>query len=203
MTTIHMDDLEQFDAVALTQHDADANLKYLTASTRREVVAIFDSYDDLCAAARALRTAGFAHWNVMRDAARAVPNRMASEIAEDPDAPRTESVEIEALHHAAGYVIGTCAVIPGIVAAWGSAAGGLDMTVTLGSVLLIGGGSAVVGALIAAVMARFQRAHLVARARRNGLVLWAYALAPEQEAAAVEIMAEFGGRRVAARPAHG
>jgi hypothetical protein len=168
-----------------------------------EVVGLFNSYDELCAAARELYQLGFKHWDVMR-AARQEGARVhlsAAELADDPGARRTDHVQVGVVHDTAGYMIGTFTCIPGIAAAWIVAASSASDTTAMIVVFAIVAAGAVLGTFVSVAMARLSKMRLAGQAANGGLVLWAHARTPELEAAALQVLPRHNARDVRVRPA--
>jgi hypothetical protein len=98
-------------------------------------------------------------------------------------------------------MIGTFGLLPGMGAAWGVAASNASMLTSIIVVIVLGGGGTIIGALVSAAMARFNRMKLKHRAENGGLVLWARPSTSELEAAALQVLRKHNALNIHARAA--
>ena len=168
----------------------------------REAVAIFRREQDLQDAIDDLLTHGFARCELsLRGADDAAADattagRTPEALADDPATPRTDHFCTEALGNAEGSLIGGFAILPGFGAAWAAGAAGVGMLAIGGLTVISGGAGAVVGAALAALLARHHSANLTSQLAEGGLLLWVRTRSPELEQRALDILARHAGTHV-------
>lgn len=164
----------------------------------REAVGIFRSEPELQGAIDDLLTHGFARCELsLRGAAAATTaGRTPEALADDPAAPRTDHFCTEALGNAEGSLIGGFAILPAFGAAWAAGAAGAGMLAIGGLTVVSGGAGAVVGAALAALLARHHAANLAGQLAEGGLLLWVRTRSPELEQRALGILARHAGTHV-------
>lgn len=168
----------------------------------REAVGIFRSEQELQDAIDDLLTHGFARCELsLRGAGDATMDAAAASrppeaLADDPAAPRTDHFCTEALGNAEGSLIGGFAILPAFGAAWAAGAAGAGMLAIGGLTVISGGAGAVVGAALAALLARHHAANLTDQLAEGGLLLWVRTRSPELEQRALGILARHAGTHV-------
>ena len=164
----------------------------------REAVGIFDGDADLLAAIDELLMSGFARCelSLLGTGGTATAGRSAEALADDPAAPRTDHFCVEALGNAEGSLIGGLAIVPAFGAAWAGAAAGAGALAVGGFVVVGGGVGALLGAALAALLARHHSGHLAAQVEDGGLLLWVRTRSPELEQRALDILARHAAHHV-------
>jgi len=164
----------------------------------REAVGIFASQQDLQAAIDDLLTSGFARCELSLRGAEtdATAGRTPEALADDPATPRTDHFCTEALGDAEGSLIGGFAVLPALGAAWAGAAAGAGFLAIGGLTVVSGGAGAVVGAALAAMLARHHAAGLTGQVNEGGLLMWVRTRSPELEARALRILSSHAATHV-------
>ncbi len=164
----------------------------------REAVSIFRREQDLQDAIDDLLTHGFARCKLSLCGAEddTTAGRAPEALADDPATPRTDHFCTEALGNAEGSLIGGFAILPAFGAAWAAGAAGAGMLAIGGLTVVSGGAGAVVGAALAALLARHHAANLTGQLAEGGLLLWVRTRSPELEQRALGILARHAGTHV-------
>jgi len=157
-----------------------------------EAVAVFEGVRDLDAAVEELRQAGFERSDISllatEDAvARKLGHRYerVEELEDDPDAPRTVYKTRASAGDSDNLIIGSLTYLPAVVAAG-------TVVASAGVVAAAVTGTAIAGALIGTVLARWldqhQAEHLQEQLDRGGLLLWVRTPDQDAERRALEIL---------------
>ena len=145
-------------------------------ATVREAVAVMEDVDSLEAAVEDLKQAGFAEADVSLLAGHATVEKKlgrmyarVEELEDDPTAPRRAFVSTRTVEHREKMVIGSMTTLPTLIAAG-------TVVASAGAVAVAIGGTAVTGALIGNVLARWMdkrhAAWLEEQLERGGILLW-------------------------------
>ena len=171
----------------------------IASGESREAVGIFDTYEALQDAVDALLLSGFARCELSLPAAQTGPqaDEPAAALADDPAARRTDHFCTEALGDAEGSLISGFTVVPAMGTAWIGAAAGASLLATAGFAVATAGTGALIGAALAALLARRRRLGFDEQAEHGGLLLWVRTRTPELEECALDIL-----RRHAAHHVH-
>ncbi len=147
-----------------------------------------DAIDDLL-------TSGFARCELsLRGADDATTaGRTPQALADDLATPRTDHFCTEVLGNAEGSLIGGFAILRAFGAAGAAGAGMLAIG---GLTVISGAAGAVVGAALAALLARHHAANLTRQLAEGGLLLWVRTRSPELEQRALGILARHAGTHV-------
>lgn len=158
----------------------------------REAVGIFRNQADLQAAIDGLTTSGFGRCelSLLGSTDASADHRLPEDLADDPATPRTDYFCTESLGDAEGSLIGGFAVVPAMGGAWAAAAAGAGMAATAGLVVVTGGIGAMVGAALAALLARHHAKNIAGQVADGGLLLWVRTRSPELETRALDIMSK-------------
>ncbi len=169
------------------------------ALVTREAVGIFDDEPSMQAAIDELLTAGFGRCELSFGGAQtgAEASLSARQLADDPNAHRTNQFSPEVLGDAEGSLIGGFAVIPVLGASWAAGAAGAGLIATAGVAIASGGAGALIGLGVAYAVARRRRQGLATQSAHGGLLLWIRTRTVEMEERAQAIM-----RRHAAHDVH-
>ncbi|MDN3564614.1 hypothetical protein ACFQY5_17890 [Paeniroseomonas aquatica] len=163
----------------------------------REVVGLFDDHAALEQAVDELLVSGFDRCEVslLAEAGDAPGNR-AEQLADDPQAPRTDHFCTEALGNAEGGLIGGFAVIPALSAAGAATAVGATTLAVTGLAIASGGAGAVLGAFLAVLLARRRATHHAEQTEMGGQLLWVRTRSPELEQRGMDILARHAAHHV-------
>lgn len=161
----------------------------------KEAVAVFGAPDDLYSAIDELRQAGFSRADISLLAdEQTVETKLhnafwkASEIEDNPDAPRRAYISEEAIGAAEGAVIGAPLYVAGVAALGAIVAPGLPMAAAIAAVVVGGGAGALLGGALATRIGLRHAEDLAAKIRHGGLVLWVRTDTAEKEARALEVL---------------
>lgn len=168
------------------------------ATLMREAVGIFDDYEAVQAAVDDLLLSGFARCELSLAGPQTGPqaSEAPEQLADDPQAQRTDHFCTEALGDAEGSLISGFAVVPALGTAWAGAAIGVGALATTGLAVATGGTGAVLGAALAFLMARRRRQGFDAQAEHGGLLLWVRTRSAELEQRAEEILTRHAAHHV-------
>jgi outer membrane lipoprotein SlyB len=162
-----------------------------------EAVAVFHDVGALDAAVEHLQQAGFKRGDISLLAEEhAVEKKLGhryervEELEDDPAAPRAAYRTIGALQETEGTIIGSLTYLPAVVAAG-------TVVASAGVVAAAITGTAIAGALIGTVLARWLGQHhaeyLENQLEHGGLLLWVRTHDPKQEELALKILLEHSG----------
>jgi len=157
-----------------------------------EAVAVFEGVRDLDAAVEELRQAGFKRSDISllatEDAvARKLGHRYerVEELEDDPEAPRTAYKTRASVGDSEAVIVGSLTYLPAVVAAG-------TVVASAGVVAAAVTGTAIAGALIGTVLARWldqhQAEHLQEQLDRGGLLLWVRTPDEDAQRRALEIL---------------
>lgn len=160
----------------------------------REMVAIFDSPEEMQDAVDALQCQGFNRADLSTLAGPVA--RDVEQIADDPTAPRTVPVSRSSLGDAEGVLIGGGVYLFVVAGAIAFAAAGAALTSMVVAVALLGAVGGLLGWLLARWLDRRYDSAVRAQMAHGGMVLWVHTTSPDQEARAGEILRAHRGRKV-------
>jgi hypothetical protein len=157
-----------------------------------EAVAVFEGVRDLDAAVEELRQAGFKKSDISLLATEdAVESKLGhryervEELEDDPEAPRTAYRTRASVGDSEDMIVGSLTYLPAVVAAG-------TVVASAGVVAAAVTGTAIAGALIGTVLARWldkhQAEHLQEQLDRGGLLLWVRTPDEDAERRALEIL---------------
>ncbi len=164
-------------------------------STIREAVAVLETADELERAIEDLQSSGFdrAEISLLADE-RTVEEKLghryrrASELEDDPNAPRTVYISTESVGDAEGGLIGGLMYVGAITAAGVVVAGGGALAATLAAAALAGGAGGVVGSILAGMVGEHHADYLSKQLQKAGLLLWVRTRDADHEKRAVDIL---------------
>lgn len=179
-------------------HEASSN-----AATCREAVGIFADAKNMETAIDELLLKGFARREISLLAGRkaaegklGLTHMSAPELADDPDAPRTDYFCPEALGGAEGALVGGFTYLPATGAFWiASSVAGTTVAATVATVAS-GGIGLLVGTGLAVWLARRHSAHIQSQLEDGGLIVWVRTRTEALEASASEVLECCGAHHV-------
>jgi len=168
--------------------------------TVREAVAVMEDVDSLEAAVAELKEAGFADTEISLLAGHATVEkklgRMYSrveDLEDDPAAPRTAFVSTRTVEQREKRLIGSMTTLPALIAAG-------TVVASAGAVAAAIAGTAVTGALLGNVLARWMDRHhaqwLQEQLERGGILLWVRTSDEVRERLALAILDQFAAHDV-------
>jgi hypothetical protein len=171
-----------------------------------EVVGVFHKAEDLESAIDELLSSGFDRAELSLLASEdAVAtklggyNRPASELADDPAAPRAAFVSTAAIGDAKGALIGGLAYVGATVAIGAVVMSGGALAAAVTAAVLAGGTGGLIGTALAHWVGHHHAAYLHDQIENGGLLLWVRAWNEYDEARALEIIAKHAADRVHSR----
>lgn len=161
-------------------------------STVKEAVAVFHDVSDLDAAVEELRQSGFKHDDISLLASeQTVVKKLGhryervEELEDDPNVPRVAYRTRSSIGESEDMIIGSLTYLPAVVAAG-------TVVASAGVVAAAVTGTAIAGALIGTILARWldkhHAEHLQEQLDRGGLLLWVRTPDEEAERRALEIL---------------
>lgn len=167
----------------------------------REAVGLFPNMDAMQDAIRELEGSAFQRDSISilgsrREMQRVFGTDVIDPVAveDNPQAPRRAPPRPEEVGIGAGALIGGAAYLAAISAALMTMP--LSLPVTLAAVALGGGGGAVVGAGIVALLGRHMDENTLRQIEQGGLILWVRTPDEEHEAIALDIMQKHGAHHI-------
>ena len=171
-----------------------------------EVVGVFHTSDDLEAAIDELLSSGFDRAEISLLASEeAVAKKLggrfrsASEIADDPGAPRAAFVSTEAIGDAEGGLIGGLAYLGATTAIGAVALSGGVLPAMVAAAILAGGAGGLIGSALARWIGHHHAAYLQSQIENGGILLWVRTWTEEDEGRASSIIARHAADHVHAR----
>jgi hypothetical protein len=169
----------------------------------REVVALFDSAENLQDAIDDLLTSGFDLADLsmladLKEVERKLGRRLSgvAELDDNAAAPRAVYVSTDSIGVAQGALIGVAAYVGALAAAGGAIAYGGGMALAIACAALGGGCCALAGAFLAGRVGARHARYLSEQLARGGLLLWVRAWEGQRERHAEDIMRRHAGRNV-------
>lgn len=120
----------------------------------------------------------------------------ASELEDDPTVPKTAYVSTESVGGAEGAIIGALVYVGAVVAAGAVVASGGTIAAVLAAAAVAGGGSGIIGAVLAKVIGDDHARYLQQELDHGGLLLWVRTWDTEHEKRAVDILSKHSGKDV-------
>lgn len=163
--------------------------------TVREAVGTFDDGDDLQAAIDELRLHGFARHEISVLASMSAVEakmghryRRVEELADNPKTPRTIFVSKTSIGTVEGALVGLPAYVAATAASVVVVASEGTMLATIITALSVGTGAALLGGVLAAMVAGHHAKYLREQIERGGLLLWVNVHDAKHEEKAVEVL---------------
>jgi hypothetical protein len=171
-----------------------------------EVVGVFHKAEDLESAIDELLISGFdrAELSLLASEAAVAEKlggyyRPASELADDPAAPRAAFVSSAAIGDAEGALIGGLAYVGATVAIGAVVMSGGALAAAVTAAVLAGGTGGLIGTALAQWVGHHHAAYLQNQVENGGLLLWVRAWSESDEARALEIIAKHAADKVHSR----
>mgnify|MGYP005847874007 CR=1 FL=1 len=163
----------------------------------REAVGVFKDAKALEAAIDELESHGFDRAEISLLAGEAAVDeklghhyRKASDVEDNPDAPRTAYVGTEAIGDAEGGLIGGLFYVGAVAAAGAIVASGGTLAAVIGGAALAGGAGGAVGVFLASLVGEHHAEYLQKQLDHGGMLLWVRTRDEAHEQRARDIMSK-------------
>jgi len=168
-----------------------------------EAVGVFDAFEDLQQAFYDLRMVGFHHSDISLLADEKVLKEKlgkaywrASDLEDDPHAPRAHFVSEEAIGELEGAIAGGFFFVGSYIAMAAMLTPASTLAASIAAIAIGGSPAAVVGTLLARRVGKHHKDYYAHQIERGGILLWARVRDKEREDLAVKIMKGHSGRDV-------
>ena len=168
-----------------------------------EAVGVFDTFEAQQAAFYDLRSVGFHHSDIsLLGSQDALEEKLgkaywrASEIEDDPNAPRAHFVSEEAIGELEGAIAGGFFFVGSAIAMTALLTPASTLAASIAAVAIGGSPAAVIGTLLARRVGQHHKDYYENQIRHGGILMWVRARDKEQEDLAVKIMKGHSGRDV-------
>ena len=168
-----------------------------------EAVGVFDTFEAQQAAFYDLRSVGFHHSDIsLLGSQDALEEKLgkaywrASEIEDDPNAPRAHFVSEEAIGDLEGAIAGGFFFVGSAIAMTALLTPASTLAASIAAVAIGGSPSAVIGALFARRVGQHHKDYYENQIRHGGILMWVRTRDKEREDLAVKIMKGHSGRDV-------
>ncbi|MXP46037.1 hypothetical protein GRI43_01355 [Altererythrobacter luteolus] len=172
-------------------------------SSPREAVGVFESADDLQEAIDELLSNGFNRAELSLLASEDAVTRelghtykKASELEDDPAAPRAAYVSTEAIGDAEGALIGTPLYIAALLATAVVVVSGGTLAAAIAGATVAGGTGAAIGAILAQLVGKQHAQRIEEQLVHGGLLLWVRTWNTDNERSACDILKKHSGQDV-------
>ncbi|MDF1710331.1 hypothetical protein [Roseovarius sp.] len=172
-----------------------------------EAVGVFDSFDDLQKAFYDLRMVGFSRYDISLLGKQEVLEEKlgkaywrASDLEDDPKAPRAAFVSEEAIGELEGAIAGGFFFLGSYVAMAAMLTAASTLVASIAAIGIGGVPAAVVGTLLARRVGQQHRDYYANQIEHGGILLWVRVSDKEREDVAVKIMKQHSGRDVHVHP---
>ncbi|MGB3247073.1 MAG: hypothetical protein WBB25_21275 [Sulfitobacter sp.] len=168
-----------------------------------EAVGVFDSFESLQAAIYDLRMAGFNRYDIsLLGGADELKEKLgsaywqASELEDNPDAPRAAFVSEEAIGELQGAVAGGFFFLGSYIAMAAMLTPVSTLAASIAAIAIGGSPAAVVGALLARRIGRHHQDYYADQIRNGGILVWVRTADKAKEKLATKILKGHSGRDV-------
>lgn len=168
-----------------------------------EAVGVFDNFEDLQAAFYDLRMVGFSRYDISLLAEQKVLEQKlgkgywrASDLEDDPNAPRASFVSEEAIGEFEGGIIGGFFFLGSYIAMAAMLTPASTLAASIAAIAIGGSPGAVIGTLLARRVGKHHKDYYAKQIEHGGILLWVRVLDKEKEDLAVKIMKGHSGREV-------
>lgn len=168
-----------------------------------EAVGVFDTFKAQQAAFYDLRSVGFHHSDIsLLGSQAALEEKLgtaywrASDLEDDPRAPRANFVSEEAIGELEGAIAGGFFFVGSAIAMMALLTPASTAAASIAAVGIGGSPAAVIGTLLARRAGKHHREYYENQIRHGGILMWVRVSTPEKEALAVEILKGHSGRDV-------
>jgi VIT1/CCC1 family predicted Fe2+/Mn2+ transporter len=172
-----------------------------------EAVGVFDSFEDLQKAFYDLRMVGFSRYDISLLGSQEVLKEklgdrywQASELEDDPEAPRAAFVSEEAIGELEGGIVGGFFFLGSYVAMAAMLTAASTLAASVAAIAIGGLPAAVVGTLLARRVGKHHKEYYATQIEHGGILLWVRVSDKAKEDVAVKIMKEHSGRDVHVHP---
>lgn len=182
---------------------ADTAKDHVTVIEVPEAVGVFDSVDDLQKAFYDLRAVGFSRYDIsLLGAEDALKEKLgksywtASDLEDDPHAPRAAFVSEEAMGEFEGAIAGGFFFLGSYIAMAALLTPASTLAASIAAIAIGGAPSAVIGGLLARRAEKHHRDYYAQQIDHGGILLWVRVADAEKQRLAVEILKGHSGRDV-------
>jgi hypothetical protein len=168
-----------------------------------EAVGVFDTVEALQAAFYDLRSVGFHHSDISLLGGKEVLEEklgkaywQASEIEDDPRAPRAHFVSEEAIGELEGAIAGGFFFVGSYIAMAALLTPASTLAASIAAIAIGGGPTAVLGTLLARRVGQHHKDYYADQIRHGGILMWVRCRDKEHEALATRILEGHSGRDV-------
>lgn len=172
-----------------------------------EAVGVFDTYEALQAAYYDLRMVGFSRFDISVLASQEIITEKlgtsywrASELDDNPDAPRAAFVSEEAIGELEGAIFGGSLFIGSAIAMAALLTPASTIAASIAAVAIGGSPAAVIGALFARRVGRHHADYYANQIEHGGILLWVRVRDKDREDQALKILTAHSGRDVHVHP---
>ena len=172
-----------------------------------EAVGVFDSFKELQAAFYDLRMVGFSRYDISLLARQEVLEQKlgkaywrASDLEDDPEAPRASFVSEEAIGELQGGIVGGFLFLGSYIAMAAMLTPASTLAASIAAVAIGGSPAAVIGSLLARRVGKQHKDYYANQIEHGGILLWVRVADKEKEALAVKILKGHSGRDVHVHP---
>lgn len=168
-----------------------------------EAVGVFATFENLQAAMYDLMIAGFSRYDISVLAGQeALEEKLgsffwhASDLEDDPAAPRAAFVSEEAIGELEGAIAGGFFFLGSAIAMTALLTPASTMAASIAAVAIGGSPGAVIGAILARRVGQHHKEYYETQIKHGGILLWVRTFTPEKEELAIKIMKGHSGRDV-------
>ena len=172
-----------------------------------EAVGVFDSFEDLQKAFYDLRMVGFSRYDISLLGSQEVLKEklgkaywQASELEDDPNAPRAAFVSEEAIGELEGGIAGGFFFLGSYVAMAAMLTAASTVAASIAAIAIGGVPAAVIGTLLARRVGKHHKEYYATQIEHGGILLWVRVADKAREDVAVKIMKEHSGHDVHVHP---
>jgi len=187
--------------------DTDKAEHHTTAINIPEAVGVFDSFEDLQKAFYDLRMVGFSRYDISLLGKQEVLQEKlgkaywrASELEDNPEAPRAAFVSEEAMGELEGGIVGGFFFLGSYVAMAAMLTAASTLAASIAAIAIGGVPAAVIGTLLARRVGKHHKEYYTTQIEHGGILLWVRVKDKEREDVALKIMKEHSGRDVHVHP---
>ncbi len=183
--------------------DADKEENRVSVIDIREAVGVFDKFEDLQQAFYDLRMVGIHHSDIsLLGDEKVLEEKLgktfwrATELEDDPQAPRAHFVSEEAMGELEGAIAGGFFFVGSYIAMLAMLTPASTLAASIAAIAIGGTPSAVIGTLLARRVDKHHRDYYANQIKHGGILLWVRVRDKEREELAVKIMKGHSGHDV-------